>query len=73
MVLEEGASDANAASLTMPDAKRPSSNERPPAPKRRNQLLAAALVSVMSGLFVLVVGLVMFLHYAELHHLFTSL
>ena len=42
-------------------------------PRRRNQMLAVALVSVMTSLFVIVIGIVIFLHYAETHHVLATL
>ena len=44
-----------------------------PVPRRRNQMLAVALVSLITGLFVIVVGLVIGFHYAETHHLLATL
>jgi hypothetical protein len=42
-------------------------------PHRRNQILAVTLVSVTASLFIIVVGLVILLHYAETHHLLAAL
>jgi hypothetical protein len=41
-------------------------------PRRRNQVIAVALVSVMLSLFVVAVGIVIFLHYAETHHVLAT-
>ncbi|QXX74380.1 hypothetical protein MHY1_01192 [Methylovirgula sp. HY1] len=44
-----------------------------PVPRRRNQMLAIVLASLIAGLFIFVVGLVIALHYAETHHMLANL
>jgi hypothetical protein len=66
-----------AMSETQP-SKAQAQSETPPVsaqriPHRRNQLLAVTLVSVTASLFIIVVGLVILLHYAETHHLLAAL
>lgn len=70
-----------AESFAMPEidpsrAQAQSETPRVPAqriPHRRNQMLAVTLFSVTASLFIIVVGLVILLHYAETHHLLAAL